>query len=161
MKVLREEDLLQHVVEIDGVGLVDLRDSATGLVFKGIDWVIVGGESGPGARSLEVDEVRIIVRQCRQAGVPVFVKQMGADVRDRNDVGFEADLEHFTDGPHAGQPTNQKGWPSSVRVEHSPNGYRDEYQGAPVRIRLANRKGDDQSEWPFGLRVREFPTVTA
>lgn len=44
----------------------------------GIDWVIVGGESGPGARPMDVSWVRSIVAQCKAAGVPVFVKQLGA-----------------------------------------------------------------------------------
>lgn len=44
----------------------------------GVDWVIVGGESGPGARPCEVAWIRSIVDQCKVAGVPVFVKQLGA-----------------------------------------------------------------------------------
>lgn len=43
-----------------------------------IDWVIVGGESGPRARPCNVEWIRSIVRQCREAGVPCFVKQLGA-----------------------------------------------------------------------------------
>lgn len=39
------------------------------------DWVIVGGESGGGARPCDVGWVRSIVAQCRAAGVPAFVKQ--------------------------------------------------------------------------------------
>lgn len=46
---------------------------------KGIDWVIVGGESGHTARPMDVRWARDIVRQCRDAGVPVFVKQLGAN----------------------------------------------------------------------------------
>lgn len=42
-----------------------------------LDWVIVGGESGPGARPLELVWVRSIVAQCTAAKVPVFVKQLG------------------------------------------------------------------------------------
>lgn len=41
----------------------------------GIDWVIVGGESGPGARPCDVAWVRSIVAQCKDAGVAAFVKQ--------------------------------------------------------------------------------------
>jgi protein gp37 len=44
----------------------------------GIGWVIVGGESGRLARPCEEKWVRDIVRACRAAGVPVYVKQMGA-----------------------------------------------------------------------------------
>ncbi len=44
----------------------------------GIDWAIVGGESGPGARPMEIGWAQTIVTQCRDAKVPVFVKQMGS-----------------------------------------------------------------------------------
>lgn len=44
---------------------------------RAIHWVIVGGESGPRARPLVLAWVRDVVRQCREAGVPMFVKQMG------------------------------------------------------------------------------------
>lgn len=43
-----------------------------------IDWVIVGGESGPRARPMKEEWALDLVRQCKAAGVPVFVKQMGA-----------------------------------------------------------------------------------
>lgn len=43
-----------------------------------LDWVIVGGESGPNARPCEVGWIRSIVEQCRAAMVPCFVKQLGA-----------------------------------------------------------------------------------
>lgn len=41
-----------------------------------LDWVIVGGETGPGFRPMEPAWALSIVDQCREAGVPVFVKQM-------------------------------------------------------------------------------------
>lgn len=40
------------------------------------DWVIVGGESGPGYRPMDPDWARSIRDQCRKAGVPFFMKQM-------------------------------------------------------------------------------------
>ena len=43
----------------------------------GISWVIVGGETGPGARPMHPDWVRDIRDQCREAGVPFFFKRMG------------------------------------------------------------------------------------
>jgi protein gp37 len=43
----------------------------------GIDWVIVGGESGPGARPIEADWVREVRDQCVSAGVAFFFKQWG------------------------------------------------------------------------------------
>ena len=43
-----------------------------------IDWVICGGETGPGARPMRLNWVRSLVLQCKNAGVPIFVKQMGS-----------------------------------------------------------------------------------
>ena len=43
-----------------------------------LSWVIVGGESGPGARPMAVQWASGIVSQCRVASVPVFVKQLGS-----------------------------------------------------------------------------------
>lgn len=45
--------------------------------LAGIDWVIVGGESGPGARPMDPDWVRDIRDQCRADGVAFFFKQWG------------------------------------------------------------------------------------
>lgn len=44
---------------------------------RGLDWVIAGGESGPGARPMHPDWVRSIRDQCQAAGVPFFFKQWG------------------------------------------------------------------------------------
>jgi protein gp37 len=49
-----------------------------------IDWVIVGGESGPGARPLEESWVLEIQSQCRRADVPFFFKQWGGRLKSRN-----------------------------------------------------------------------------
>jgi len=43
----------------------------------GIDWIICGGESGPGARPMHPDWARSLRDQCSQAGVPYFLKQWG------------------------------------------------------------------------------------
>jgi protein gp37 len=52
---------------------VDLRGH-----LDGIDWVIVGGESGPGARPFETEWTDVIIREARLMSVAVHVKQMGA-----------------------------------------------------------------------------------
>jgi protein gp37 len=49
----------------------------TSLDLRGIGWVIVGGESGPGARPMEEAWVRSIQTQCQTASVPFFFKQWG------------------------------------------------------------------------------------
>ena len=53
-----------------------LEDLGT-LPLEGISWVIVGGESGPGARPMEEAWVLSIREQCEAAGVPFFFKQWG------------------------------------------------------------------------------------
>lgn len=53
---------------LEDLGALDLR---------GIDWVIVGGESGRKARPFALEWCRSIVDQCRAQDVPVFVKQVG------------------------------------------------------------------------------------
>lgn len=42
----------------------------------GLDWVICGGESGPGARPMQIQWARDLLAQCRAAGVPFFMKQI-------------------------------------------------------------------------------------
>lgn len=46
------------------------------MVEDGIGWVIVGGESGPGKRPMDLEWARSIRDQCREAGVPFFMKQV-------------------------------------------------------------------------------------
>jgi protein gp37 len=43
--------------------------------WGGIHWAIIGGESGPGYRAMDMAWLESIVDQCRAAGVPVWVKQ--------------------------------------------------------------------------------------
>lgn len=50
---------------------------AVGPMHAGIDWVIVGGESGPGARPMHPDWARSLRDQCNAAGVPFLFKQWG------------------------------------------------------------------------------------
>lgn len=74
---------LNHV-QYDGTVEYDVLRGTMGVYrphrgkCPGVDWVIVGGESGPGARECHVEWIESIVRQCQMAKVPVFVKQLGA-----------------------------------------------------------------------------------
>ena len=43
-----------------------------------IDWLVIGGESGPGARPFNIQWARDVIAQCKAAGVPCFMKQLGA-----------------------------------------------------------------------------------
>jgi protein gp37 len=66
------------------------------LDLKGIDWVIVGGESGPGARPLDLSWALEIAAACDQASTPFFMKQLGSVLaravgsRDRKGGDFDA-----------------------------------------------------------------------
>ena len=53
------------------------------LDLQGIHWVIAGGESGPGARPMELDWARGLRNQCQRSGVPFFLKQLGGVVDKR------------------------------------------------------------------------------
>jgi protein gp37 len=54
------------------------------LVLKGIHWVIVGGESGPGSRPIKIEWVRQIRDRCVSKKVPFFFKQWGGTNKKRN-----------------------------------------------------------------------------
>lgn len=62
-----------------------------------IDWVIVGGESGPGARPMDAEWVRSIRSQCREAGVAFFFKQWGG-VR-KSEAGRTLDGRTYSEFP--------------------------------------------------------------
>jgi protein gp37 len=82
-----------------------------------LDWVIAGGESGPGARECRQSWLERIVTDCREASVPVFVKQMGAAACD--DVtwrGSQPDF-HFNDRK-GGDPAE---WPAALQVREFPH----------------------------------------
>jgi protein gp37 len=59
------------------LSLEPLLGPINALDLTGIDWVIVGGESGPGARPMQAEWVLSIRDQCRREGVPFFFKQWG------------------------------------------------------------------------------------
>lgn len=85
-----------------------------------LDWVIVGGESGDGARPFDVAWARSIIKQCADAGVACFVKQLGAVPVNAilgpvNPVNLRA----------VGAIKNKKGgdtaeWPEDLRVRQFP-----------------------------------------
>ncbi len=71
-------DHLRHTdAEVKFLSLEPLLGPLRKLNLGGIDWVIVGGESGPGARPVDPEWVRSIRDQCLDAGVQFFFKQWG------------------------------------------------------------------------------------
>lgn len=62
--------------------------------FHGIDWVIVGGESGSQARPMQIEWAQDIRRQCSKANIPFFMKQIGGYPDKRHDLEqFPLDLQ--------------------------------------------------------------------
>ena len=96
-----------------------------------LDWIIIGGESGPKARPFDIAGARSAVEQCRRAGVACFVKQLGANpvplapqrLPSYNALTGRRHRGWLEDGPHA----------------------------------ISDPAGADPAEWPEDLRVREFP----
>lgn len=71
-------DLLRRVpAHVRFLSLEPLLGPLDGLDLRGIHWVIVGGESGPGAREMPASWVRSLRDQCCDNGVPFFFKQWG------------------------------------------------------------------------------------
>ncbi len=96
-----------------------------------VDWVIVGGESGSQARPFDLDWGRSLIQQCKDAGVPIFVKQLGANCVGTTTgggilIGKKAIFHQVVFG--------NGGW-----------------------TRLSDPKGANMEEWPKDLRIREFP----
>ncbi len=111
-----------------------------------LDWVIVGGESGPGARPCDVGWIRSIAKQCEEAGTACFVKQLGAESRDSGlrDVTCNG-KRHYT---------RPAGDAALVEAEKTPG-----YSVTEHKVVLKDRKGGDTSEWPSDLRVQQWPEV--
>jgi protein gp37 len=90
---------------------------------SGIDWLIIGGESGPGARPCDIEWIRSAVRQCKAAGVAVFMKQLGAkpgkSIRapDSDHSGRDYWEPIKLKSRKGGDPTE---WPADLRVREFP-----------------------------------------
>lgn len=74
---LRIDCLRKVPAKVRFLSMEPLLEPLPSLDLTGIDWVIVGGESGPGARPMEEEWALNIKRQCRKARVAFFFKQWG------------------------------------------------------------------------------------
>jgi len=73
----RIDDLRRAPAAVRFLSIEPLLEDLGEFSLDGIHWVIVGGESGPGARPIKKEWVVKIMNQCRQAKVPFFFKQWG------------------------------------------------------------------------------------
>jgi protein gp37 len=102
--------------------------------LPGLDQVIVGGESGPGARPLDIAWARQTVEQCSAASVACFVKQLGSV-----------------------PVMSEKVWSAASTVKILASRNSRKVAGDQVPIHLNDRKGGSPEEWPEDLRIRQFP----
>lgn len=79
----RIDDLRETRASVKFLSLEPLLGPLPGLDLRGIDWVIVGGESGPRARPMDPAWVLDIREQCRGSNVPFFFKQWGGRRKSR------------------------------------------------------------------------------
>ncbi len=79
----RIDDLRQTGAHLKFLSLEPLLGPLPRLKLKGIDWAIVGGESGPGARPMAPEWVTDLRDQCRRAKVPFFFKQWGGRNKEK------------------------------------------------------------------------------
>jgi protein gp37 len=79
----RIDDLRRTNARVKFLSLEPLLGSLPNLDLHGIDWAIVGGESGPGSRPMDKDWVLDIRDQCLRARVPFFFKQWGGTNKKR------------------------------------------------------------------------------
>lgn len=121
-----------------------------------IDWVIVGGESGPGARPMHPDWVRSIRDQCQAAGVPFHFKQWGAwAYRDPEQVAAM-----FPEGKEFAVPLNWRSRPERYRCMTADGKFTTGYDGgtAEFLVRVGKKAagrmldGREWSEFPEPVR---------
>jgi protein gp37 len=89
-------------------------------VRRVLHWVIVGGESGPGARQCDVSWIRSIVRQCADAGVPCFVKQLGGKPEEVITAPIDGNKWNRAVVLSDRKGGNMQEWPADLRVRQMP-----------------------------------------
>lgn len=112
VRFLSVEPLLEQVT-LQSVGTAaDHRDCLNPAEWhQGIDWVICGGESGPGARPLNLGWAEKLRLECAAANVPFFMKQVGSNPRSFSGVPFT---------PKDSKGGDMAEWPERLRVREFP-----------------------------------------
>lgn len=85
--------------------------------LRALDWIIVGGESGPQAREFDTAWAAEVIAQCREAGIAPFVKQLGARPKGLHKNGVNETTLLLKD--RAGADLSE--WPEALRVQEFPS----------------------------------------
>lgn len=115
VRFLSCEPLLGPIILGHQEGAYDDKGTPEWLI-PGIDWVIVGGESGPGARPFNLAWARSLKNQCSAAGVAFFMKQMGTRPEETVIQDRMVKQLRFKD-PKAGDMNE---WPEDLRIREFP-----------------------------------------
>lgn len=85
---------------------------------KRVDWVIIGGESGPDSRPMQIEWMRSIVKQCKEAGVACFVKQLGSKPQSGGESCNAWPIQQLKlKSKKGGNPDE---WPADLRIRQFP-----------------------------------------
>jgi len=103
---------------------IDIKDylSADNEEFghPGIDWVIIGGESGSNSRSCHIDWIRSIVTQCQATNTAVFVKQLGSNAIDSNNYILDVAVNNFRIKLEDPKGADMQEFPEDLQVQDFP-----------------------------------------
>lgn len=109
-------DLSRWIHEIPADNDGDRTGHDGGLISR-IDWIIIGGESGPGARLFDIAWARSVIAQRKAAGVSCFMKQLGSRAGTLLRA-YDGTWESFpTKDRKGGDPAE---WPADLRVREFP-----------------------------------------
>jgi hypothetical protein len=131
-----------------------LLEGLPDIELKGIDWVIVGGESGSEARPFDVEWARAIKKKCQESSTTFFFKQLG-NAPFLN--GSRFNLEHRKpSGSRDSSGVIVENFPVDLRVQNWPMMQESRIQEPQVDV-LSPGPGSDQthSEFPFAI-IRNF-----
>jgi protein gp37 len=103
----RADSLRETPAAVRFLSLEPLLGPLPSLDLTGIDWAIIGGESGGGARALDLGWVRDLIAQCRETETAIFVKQLGAVLGRRFGAGLHGADWSF--------------WPEDLRIREFPH----------------------------------------
>lgn len=113
--IIRIGHLTDTPAKIKFLSCEPLVDDLGPLSLAGINWVICGGESGPGARPMDPFWAGMLRKQCADYRVPFFMKQMGSVWARDWCVGGRSVAAHGD--PKGGKPEY---WPAELRVREYP-----------------------------------------
>ena len=130
----RIADLRSAEARIRFLSIEPLLEDLGPIDLSGISWVIVGGESGPGARPMREEWVQPILKECRAAKVPFFFKQWGGRIKKK--YGRAINGKTYDELPRAPHwPFQREGrgrnWPAALRIQLTIKGIKSGHEQGP------------------------------